>query len=187
MPAYRIATASLTDDVVTLGLVSVAGLRPGLNVTVDGVGHPYDGGYELAAVDVDALTVEYARNHANIAEADVVGQLTLPVTWADANDVEQFLGVAPATEPDELYLDAAIAAANDYAYERRAVAGYDDLPDVVPSSRVKLGVVLKAGELYRARGSVDGFQSFNNMEPAVPISTAGEIARMLGIGKPVVA
>lgn len=187
MPATRIATASLTDDVVTLGVVSVAGLRPGLTVQIDGLGHPYDGGHTLTAVDTETVTVEYARNHADVAEADVVGQLTLPVTWADTGDVEQFLGVAPATETDELYLESAVSAANDYAYERRAVAGYDDLPDIVPSARVKLGVVLKAGELYRARGSVDGFQSFNNLEPAVPISTAGEIARLLGIGKPAVA
>lgn len=188
MPRTRIVTASLTDDVVTLGVVSVAGLRAGLSVHVDGLGHPYDGAsYELLTVDAVELAVTYEKNHANVAEADVTGQLTLPITWADTGHVEEFLGVAPATAGDEAWLASSTEAANDYAFERRLAAGYDDLPDVVPSARVRAGVVLKAAELYKSRGSVDGFQSFNELEPSIPVQTAGEIARLLGVGRPAVA
>lgn len=184
---YNVVSASLTDDVVTLGLVMVGGLYTGYPVQIEGLGAPYDGNHSLTGVDIPTNTVTFAKNHANETETDVWGILTVTVTWVDTTDVTNFLGVAPAETVDEDYLEMAVDAANVWCYERRQAAGYVDLPSVAPSKRAKLGTILKAGELYRARGSVDAFASFQGLEGVQPVATSVEVLRLLGINRPAVA
>jgi hypothetical protein len=183
---YRVTTEAITANVVTLGLSSVAGLHVGYHVRVDEAPHS-DGNHVLTGVDEDTNSVTFAKNHANVAEVDCWAQLVVEVTWADTGDVLDFLGVAPAEQVDEDYLDACVVAGNTWCWDRRAAAGYDDLPQVAPSNKVKLGTVLKIGELYRSRGSVDGYASFQNLEGVAPIGTNVEVLRLLGINRPAVA
>lgn len=185
---YRVTTAALIDDVVTLGLVTVVGLHAGFHVTVDAIGSPFDGNFTLTAVDEDDLTVTYAKNHPNDhPEQDTWGQLELTVTWCDTQDVEAFLGVAPAEQVDEDWLDACTVAGNQWCWDRRQAAGYQDLPQVAPSHKVKQGAVLKVAELYRQRGSIDGFSSFQALESVAPVATNIEVLRLLGINRPAIA
>lgn len=184
---YLVLTQSLTDDVVTLELSATAGLYTGWSVHVAGLGHPYDGTHTLTAVDATLGTVEYHKNHADEAETSKVGQLHINVQWIDTEDVEPFLGVAPASQADEDWLQAATDAANIWCYNRRQAAGYTDLPGVVPDDRVKAGTVLKAAELYRSRGSIDGFASFQQLEGVAPIGSNAEVLRLLGINRPAIA
>jgi hypothetical protein len=189
MPSAHIVTASLTDDVATFTVTDTGRLRVGAVVHIDGLGHPYDGqNREILTVDAETLTITVEINHnTDVAEADVAGVLTVPVLWAADTDVIEFLGVAPATANDDAWLARCVDAANDWAYDRRADAGYYDYAHVPPSPRVTEGVILKAAELYRSRGSVDGFQSFQALDGVAPISSAAEILRMLGVNKPRVA
>lgn len=112
----------------------------------------------------------------------------MAVTWITAEDVTQALGTPPTSAADLAYLDTATAAAQVWAYEARAAAGYDDPDDEAPSDRVKLGAVLMAVALYRERGSVDSYASFAEMPTtAMPGGSMPQILRMLGLRRPRVA
>jgi hypothetical protein len=108
------------------------------------------------------------------------------VSWITDEDVADYLGLDLEEEADA-YLTAATAAANDWAYRRRLSAGYTDEETTAPSESVKLGTVLYAGALYRERGSIDSFQSFQDMPVTAPIGSMGQIMRLLGINRPQVA
>jgi hypothetical protein len=110
------------------------------------------------------------------------------VSWITEEDVAEFLGVDLEEEEDtDPYLATATAAANEWAYRRRRSAGYTDEESTAPNDSVKLGTVLYAGALYRERGSVDSFQSFQDMPVTAPIGSMGQIMRLLGINRPQVA
>lgn len=181
---YAISAAELVDDVAYLLLDRVSGLAVGYKINVDGVGHPYDGQHTITDVDSTSLEVAFAQNHVNVASATVVGQAVLQVTWIDTNDVLPFLGVPPAEDSDIEWLSDCVDAVNVWCYERRQAAGYTDLPTHVPNARVKLGTVMKAAEEYRTRGSIDGYSSFQQLEPTAPIASNLDIMRMLGLNKP---
>jgi len=103
--------------------------------------------------------------------------------WVTAADVESALGSAPV---DVAYLNMCVGAANSWAFRRRATAGYKDDPDVVPDSAVALGTTLYAQALYRERGAVDSYASFEELAAGfAPTGTSTQINRLLGIGKPV--
>lgn len=194
MPSYNVTAASLTADVATLTLTSVSGLKAGLSATTQGVGHPYDGTHALTDVTTTdngdgtyTYTVEYAKNHANIAEADVAGELVVTPTWCNGTDTEDFLGFAPSDPADVAWLDLCVLAANDWCYDRRQDAGYDDLIEAAPSQRAKLATVMKAAEMYRQRGSFGNYQQFNELEVGITVNSNIEILRMLGINRPAIA
>lgn len=182
---YAVSSASLTNDVVTLLLDRVSGLAAGYTIHVAGVGQHYDGEHTIASVDTTDLEITYAKNHnGDIPAADVVGQARLEVTWIDANDVLPFLGVAPAEDYDIDWLNDCVDGTNTWCFERRQAAGYNDLPNHVPTPRVALGTKMKAAEMYRSRGSIDGYSSFQNLDAAAPIASNADILRMLGLNKP---
>jgi hypothetical protein len=110
------------------------------------------------------------------------------VSWITPEQVEQALGVAPATPTDADYLTLATAAAQQWAFDRRRAFGYDDAADVVPNDRVALGAILYAVSLYRERGSLDSFTSFGELATPAPVGgTMGQVNRLLGLNRPVVA
>lgn len=184
---YQVSSAQLTSNVATLLVDRTSGLAVGYKVHIAGVGQDYDGEHTLTGVDPDTLEVTYAKNHANIAQADVVGQLRLEVTWIDPNDVLPFLGTMPASDADIEWLEMAVEASNVWCYERRQAAGYTDLPNHVPTPRVRSGAVMKAAEEYRSRGSIDQYASFQQLDAAAPIQSNAEILRLLGLNKPGIA
>jgi hypothetical protein len=57
----------------------------------------------------------------------------------------------------------------------------------VPDAAVKAGVVLMAASLYRERGSIDSFQSFQDMTVSAPVASMGRINQLLGIKRSQVA
>lgn len=198
MDFITVSAASLTDDVVTLTVATLGGLRAGDTVTVAGVdtdAQPhFDGTKTLTGAitttvdDVTTYTVTYAKNHpSDIAEFDCDGRLVPVCTWIDAGQVEGFLGVSPASIDDDAFLSSSVDAANDWAYRRRAAAGYDDWYSVVPNQSALLGTVIYAASLYRQRGSIDSFASFQDMAAIAPIGSNAEILKLLGINKPRVA
>lgn len=179
-----VTAASLTDDVARLTLGDVQGIEIGYTIRVAGVNSPFDGQHAVTAVDVDDLWIEYAKNHENIVEIEVTGLVEIIVSWADANDVIGFLGVEPASQDDEAYLDVCVSAANEWIFERRRKSGYVDLPNAVPGHDVKLGVILYAGALYRERGSIESFASFQDMPTIAPVGTMGQILRLIACNRP---
>jgi hypothetical protein len=68
------------------------------------------------------------------------------------------------------------------------MAGYQgESLSSVPSSAVKLGTIMYAAALYRERGSVDSYASFQDMAITAPTGTMGQIMRLLGIRRSQVA
>lgn len=198
MDYTTISEASLTDDVITLVVASIAGLRVGDHVTVAGVnpvGQPhFDGNQVLTGVitttvgTVTTYTVTYAKNHpSDIAAFDCDGRLTPVCTWIDSGQVEGFLGVSPASIDDDAFLTSAVEAGNDWAFRRRREAGYSDWYSTVPNHSAQLGTIIYAASLYRQRGSIDSFASFQDMAAIAPIGTNAEVLKLLGINKPRVA
>lgn len=112
---------------------------------------------------------------------------TQTCTWIVAADVLAWLGISVATANDTAFVSACTDAANAFAFRRRKAAGYFDSLTTVPGADVKQGTILYAGALYRERGSVDSFASFNDMGAPAPIGSMGQIMRLLGINRAQVA
>jgi len=190
-----VTKASLTTNVATLQVVSNAGLYAGWTVTVEGVSAVYDGTVTLTNVetvtvdDVDLQQVSYALVHADVAEASVYGQLVVPVTWATYADVVADIAYDPIDFTDISYLELALESANSWCWNKRAQAGYTDIPTIAPEPQVKRAVIKTAGSWYKGRGAVDNFPSFQELD-VQPQAFGGQypdILRMLGVGKPKVA
>jgi hypothetical protein len=79
-------------------------------------------------------------------------------TWATPADVADALG--GTADPADTFLIACTDAANAYAWRRRDEAGYVDDPAVSPGPDATMGVTVYAVALYRERGSVDSYASF---------------------------
>jgi hypothetical protein len=109
--------------------------------------------------------------------------------WITNQMVLDWLGVAPATANDTAFVTVCTEAANALAYRRRRSSGYTDSLATVPSASVKLGTIMYAGGLYRARGTsgYDGFSAFESMSTGGPAVAMGEILRLWGCNRAQVA
>lgn len=105
-----------------------------------------------------------------------------PVTWVTADDVAVMLG--PPVDPTDPWLIEATAAANGWAFDRRAAAGYVDDPTVVPSARVKTGVVYAAAHAWRGRAQIGDTLAGLDAGTWTP-GQWGDVNRFLGIPRPV--
>jgi hypothetical protein len=185
----RVTNAVLVAGVHTLTLSDVDGLEVGYPIRVAGVSlDNYDGRHVIAGVDTTAKTIYWTQGNQNLAAAEVTGIVDVEVLWADVDDVLGYLGVEPANQLDEDYLEVSVQAGNEWCYDRRRISGYDDLPNAVPNPSAKLATVLMSASLYRERGSVESFQSFAEFPTNVPIGGGlGQIQRLLGVNKPRIA
>ena len=118
-----------------------------------------------------------------------VGSLvwTQSCTWINVADLTEFLGISGATANDTAFMTSSINASNAWSFKRRVQAGYHDSLTSVPDAAVKAGVVLMAASLYRERGSIDSFSSFQDMSISAPVASMGRINQLLGIKRSQVA
>jgi len=126
----------------------------------------------------------------DVARDAMAGTLTWTetCTWIVAADVLSWLGISVATANDTTFVGVCTDAANAWAYKARKMAGYQgESLSTVPSSAVKLGTIMYAAALYRERGSVDSYASFQDMAVTAPTGTMGQIMRLLGIRRSQVA
>jgi hypothetical protein len=110
-------------------------------------------------------------------------------TWITNQNVLDWLGVAPATANDTAFVTVCTDAANALAFRRRRSSGYTDALATAPSADVKLGTIMYAGGLYRARGTsgFEGFAAFESMSAGGPAVAMGEILRLWGCNRAQVA
>jgi hypothetical protein len=208
MPVYAITHRQVTDDYLVVQTLEGTDVGIGQSVTVAGLGATLNGTYTVLDVptyrymgvddegdwifDPEEIILNQllmAKTHADVARGPVSGTLTsTPVcTWIVDADVVAWLGIASATSNDTAFITSCVSAANAYAYRRRREAGYFDSLTTVPGGDVKLGTVMFAGSLYRERGSVDSFASFEQMGNPVPFGSNGQINRLLGVNRSQVA
>jgi hypothetical protein len=210
MATFSITHRMRLDDVVVIQTLTETDIAVGQSVTVSGLGNGMDGTFVVVAVPQFLYTglsyqgdmtyntdVVIPNQLAYIDAGDVVerdsadpfGTLTWSIscTWTTSANVTEFLGIAAATANDTAYIATCVAAANAWAFRKRVEAGYTDVPGTSPSSDVTLGTTLMAAALYRERGSIDSFQTFEAMTPATTGFNMGRIHQLLGINRSQVA
>jgi hypothetical protein len=208
MAVYTVTFKQLTDNYAVLQTLTANELEVGRSIVVAGVGAPFNGTftvyalpqYEFIGVDsegdplynVDVPVpnqVLFACTGTNVDRTASTGTLTFTptCTWITATQIEDWLGIGTATAADTTFLTQCAAAVNQMAFRRRVEAGYFDSLTTSPSADVTLGTIMWGGALYRARGSVDVFASFNEMGTAPTIGLSPMIKQLLGIDRPQVA
>lgn len=210
MATFSITHRMRLDDVVVIQTLTETDIAVGQSVTVSGLGNGMDGTFVVVAVPQFLYTglsyqgdmtyntdVVIPNQLAYIDSGDVVerdsadpfGTLTWSIscTWTTSANVTEFLGIAAATANDTAYIATCVAAANAWAFRKRVEAGYSDAPGTSPSSDVTLGTTLYAAALYRERGSIDSFQTYETMASPVAGMNMGRIHQLLGINRSQVA
>jgi hypothetical protein len=210
MATYNLAFHTRLDGVVVLQTFVDTDVQTQDTVTVAGAGHDLNGNhlvistepYEyLGQSDEGDLEFDYNVVRENqiiffdagtdLARSVATGTVSFTPScqWITNQNVLDWLGVAPASANDTLFVTACTDAANALAFRRRRSSGYTDALASAPSSDVKLGTIMYAGGLYRARGSgsYDGFSSYESMATATPNVAMGEILRLWGCNRAQVA
>lgn len=193
------AVQTLTDlEVQTGDSITVAGTTGSFNATAVVVStEPYflDGvdqeGYLVFDYGISKPNqIIYAHNGPDVVYGPNTGTVTYTqtCTWIVAADVLAWLGIDTATANDTAFVTTCVNASNAWCFRKRREAGYIDNAATAPSGDVKLGAVMYAATLYRERGSVDSFASFDSMGIAAsPSATLGRIMQLLGCGRAQVA
>ena len=208
MATYTVTNKYLIDDYAVLQLLTPTELEVGQSITVAAVDATFNGTYTVRALphylfegvdtegdllyDVNvpiANQVLYAKTAADVSRTAASGTLTSTPTcsWITATDIEDWLGIGTATAADATFLTICAASTNQFCWRRRMEAGYVDSLTTVPSQDVKLGTIMYGGALYRQRGSMDSFASFQSMGTAPVMGLNGMIRQLLGIDRPQVA
>jgi hypothetical protein len=208
MAAYTVTHKQLTDNYAVLQLLTEAEIEVGASVVITNVDATFNGTYIVYALPQYAFMgvddegdllfdplvtipnqVLYAKTAADVARTAASGTLTITqtCTWVTAANLEDWIGIGTATAADAAFLTVCAAAASQFCWRRRMEAGYVDSLTTVPSQDVFLGTQMYGGALYRQRGSIDQFASFQNMGVTPVMGLNGMIRQLLGIDRPQVA
>ena len=208
MAVYSITQKYLIDNYAVVQLLTDAEIELGANVVLAGVDATFNGTYTVRALpqylyvgidtegdllyDVNipiANQVLVAKTASDVTRTAATGTLTITqtCTWVTAANIEDWLGIGTATAADAAFLTVCASAASQFCWRRRMEAGYVDSLTTVPSQDVFLGTQMYGGALYRQRGSVDQYASFQNMGVTPVMGLNGMIRQLLGIDRPQVA
>ena len=208
MASYTVTHKQLTDNYAVLQLLTEAEIEVGASVVITNVDATFNGTYIVYALPQYAFMgvddegdllfdplvtipnqVLYAKIASDVARTAASGTLTITqtCTWVTSAMLEDWLGIGTATAADAAFLTICASACSQFAWRRRMEAGYIDSLTTVPSQDVLLGTQMYGGALYRQRGSVDQFASFQNMGTVPVMGLNGMIRQLLGIDRPQVA
>ena len=210
MAVYSVQQKYLTDNYAVIALLTNADpLEVGQSVTIAGVDATFNGTYTVVGLpqyyftgvneegfflyDIEAPIanqVLYAKTADNVNIVAATGTLTTtPVcTWITAQQIEDWLGIGTATAADTTFLTTCALAANSFAYRRRLEAGYrNESLTTVPNGSVSLGTVMYGGALYRQRGGVTDFATFDGLGTGGTMGLSPMIKQLLGVDRPAVA
>ena len=210
MATYNTASKQLLDNYACISTLEPTDITVGQSVTVGSLGAPFNGTFTVLALPqylytgVDAETGEFLYN-TNVAIPNQIlfactgnavefvaiytGTVTYTqtCTWITASDIEDWIGIGTATAGDTTFLTICAAAANSFCYRRRQEVGYFDSLTTVPSQDVKLATVMYGGALYRQRGSITDFASFDGMSTGSTNGLSPLVKQLLGVDRPQVA
>ena len=210
MAVYSVTHHQRLDNYAVVQLLTNADITPGDTFTLAGLGHGLNGTHTVYACPLflfigvddqgDLLLdpqfpienqVLFYDEAADLERSEAIPNGTLTITpvctWITAGNIEDWLGIGTATAADLAFLTQCAAAANAFGYRRRREAGYVDNLSSSPSGDVTLGVIQYGGMLYRQRGSIDSFASFDGMGGGAVTGLNGVIFVLLGIDRPQVA
>ena len=210
MAAFTTATKQLLSNYACISTLEPTEIALGQNVTVSGLAAPFAGTFKVLDLPqykftgIDNTTGEflfdendpvpnqllYACTGSNVEfVVTFAGTVTYTqtCTWVTSAMLEDWLGIGTATAADAAFLTICASACSQFAWRRRMEAGYVDSLTTVPSQDVLLGTQMYGGSLYRQRGSIDQFASFQNMGVTPVMGLNGMIRQLLGIDRPQVA
>jgi hypothetical protein len=212
MAVYTVIAHQRLDDYAVVQTLTDTPIDPGQSITLAGLGHGLNGTHtvlfcpQYAFTGVLGSTGEWtyddlvpranqvlfydSGDDLDWTTAVPTGTLTWTqtCTWITDANVIEWLGISSATANDTAFITKCTAAANAFAYRRRVESGYlEDSLTTSPGGDVTLGTIMYAATLYRERGSVDSFASFDTMGTFPVTSGLGRIMQLLGCGRPQVA
>ena len=208
MASYTVTHRRRVDNTCAVQTLTPNEIQVGESVTVATVGANFDGTFTVISVEPYALVTvddegylvfdynddrpnqivyEHNGDDLDYEACDGTVSHTDSVTWITSSDVTTWLGISAATANDTAFLAYCVNASNAFCYRKRQEGGYHDSPATAPGNDVKLGAILYAATLYRERGSVDSFASFDGMGTFPIPSTLGRIMQLLGCGRAQVA
>ena len=208
MATYSVTHKYLLDNYAVLQLLTPSEIAVGESITVASVDATFNGTYVCRALPQYLYTgtddqgdllydfnvpiqnqVLYAKTASDVLRVAATGTVTYTqtCTWITQQNVLDWLGISVATAGDQAFVTTCAAAANIFCYRRRQEAGYIDSLTTVPSQDVYLGTVMYAGMLYKSRGTVDVFSSYQDMGQTPVAGMNGQIKQLLGIDRPACA
>jgi hypothetical protein len=208
MATYSVTNKYLLDNYAVLQLLTPSEIAVGESITVASVDATFNGTYTVRALpqylyigtddEGDLLydfnvpiqnQVLYAKTASDVNRVAATGTITYTqtCTWITSQNILDWLGITVATAGDQTFTTTCAAAANAFCYRRRQEAGYIDSLTTVPSQDVFLGTVMYGGMLYKSRGTVDVFSSFQDMGQTPVVGMNGQIKQLLGIDRPACA
>ena len=208
MATYSVTHKYLLNDYAVLQLLTPSEIAVGESIVVASVDATFNGTYTVRALpqylyigtddEGDLLydfnvpiqnQVLYAKTASDVTRVAATGTVayTLTCTWTTSQNILDWLGITVATAGDQTFTTTCAAVANAFCYRRRQEAGYIDSLTTVPSQDVFLGTVMYGAALYKARGSVDVFSSFQDMGQSPVPGMNGQIKQLLGIDRPACA
>jgi hypothetical protein len=189
-------TANVTTAVGVAGVctltLDVADLNDyfvGDKVRVNGINNNFNGVHTLTAVDTTLFTVTFSKGSVTQTLTGLRGaEIEVLPQWVSSAEVLVWLGIDVATANDTAFIEDCVDASNEWCWRKRQEGGYlTDRTTFAPSADVVLGATMYAATLYRERGSVDSFASFDTMGVTTPVASLGRIMALLGCGRAQVA
>jgi hypothetical protein len=206
---YQVAHKTLIENYAVLETLTPNEVYVGASIVIAGVDATFNGTYtvydvpEYLFIGVDdegdllfnyevpvPFQILYAKTAADITRTTATGTVTLGTiscTWVTAGQIEDWLGIGTASALDTTFLTQCAAASNAFCFQRRLESGYIDQKATSPSDSVTLGTIAYGGFLYRQRGAVTDFASFDGLPAGNSVGLSPMIKQLLGIPRPQVA
>ena len=209
MSTYTVTSKQLLDNYAVVQTLEPTEIAVGESVTIASVAVPFNGSFVVQAlpqylyIGIDSNGFPMFNTNVPLPNqvmyrctgddvervATSTGTITYTqvCTWVSASDVEDYLGIGTATAADAAFLTICAAAASAFCHLRRQEAGYHDGLTVLPSTAVGLGTRAYGAFLYRQRGSVTDFASFDGMVSGGSNGLSPMIKQLLGVNRAQVA
>jgi len=210
MATYKTQTKQLLNNYACISTLEANEIALGESVTVSGLASPFAGTFTVLALPqylftgIDGTTGEllfdenqpvpnqvlYACTGTSVEFViDYSGTVTYTQTcsWITAAQILTWLGIATATADDTTFVTQCASAANQFCYRRRQEVGYFDALATSPSGDVTLGTIMYGGALYRQRGGISDFASFDGMSAGSTNGLSPIVKQLLGVDRPQVA
>lgn len=209
MAVYQVTFNQRLDDYAVIQTLTEPEVALGQSITLAGLSHGLNGTHTV--FDLPSYLFMGVDNQGNLlfdflqpiqnqvlffdAGDDVQRIAVIPpgtltytqtCTWITGTQIGTWLGIGLVGD-ETAFLAQCAAAANNFIFRRRQESGYTDQLNVVPSGDVELATVMMGGSIYRQRGAIDQFASFNDMGTASVTGLSPLIKQLAGIPRPAVA
>ena len=210
MATYTVTFKTLLGNYAVLQTLTNSEIAIGQSITVASVAAPFNGTqtifdlpeYEFIGLDSQGdllfntnVPIPNQVLFAVVGTGDVdrtataTGTIayTQTCTWVTAAQILTYLGIATATVDDTTFVTQCASAANVFCYRRRQECGYFDSLTSSPSGDCTLAVIMYGSALYRQRGGISDFASFDGMTAGSTNGLSPIVKQLLGVDRPQVA